>query len=107
LRKEEEKVDRELTASRCDSRMEVGINQKIGTNKEVREAFDGWDPRIDRILGFVDSALEWRVSSLVSLPFQLWIGRSLRFAEVLIVVAIYAFSSSDLDAPLAENDTNR
>jgi len=49
--------------------MEAGINQKIGTNKEVREAFDGWDPRIDRILGFVDSALEWRVSSLVSLPF--------------------------------------
>ena len=43
--------------------MDDGVNQRIGTNAEVREAFKDWDPRIDRMLSFVDSVLEWRVSS--------------------------------------------
>lgn len=46
--------------------MEDGVNQKIGTNEDVREAFKNWDPRIDKMLSLVDKVLEWRVSSSVS-----------------------------------------
>lgn len=38
------------------------MNQKIGTNEDVREAFKDWDPRIDKMLSYVDEVLEWRVS---------------------------------------------
>ena len=41
--------------------MEDGVNQKIGTNEDVREAFKDWDPRIDKMLSYVDEVLEWRV----------------------------------------------
>ena len=34
-----------LTRSSCDVNMPEGVNQKIGTNHEVREAFKDWDPR--------------------------------------------------------------
>ena len=43
-------------------RMADGVNQKIGTNEEVRAAFKDWDPRIDQMLEHVDQVLEWRVS---------------------------------------------
>lgn len=52
---------------RCDidmpggKRMADGVNQKIGTNEEVRAAFQGWDPRIDTMLAHVENVLEWRV----------------------------------------------
>lgn len=29
----------------CDVNMPDGVNQKIGTNHEVRESFKNWDPR--------------------------------------------------------------
>lgn len=45
--------------------MEDGVNQKIGTNDDVREAFKDWDPRIDKMLSYVDEVLEWRVSFLL------------------------------------------
>lgn len=50
--------------------MPDGINQRPGTADEVREAFKGWDPKIDRLLGFVSEVLEWRVSlcMFLSLP---------------------------------------
>ena len=51
-----------LPHRRCDVRMPDGKNQRLGTAGEVREAFKGWDPRIDRILEFVSDVLEWRVS---------------------------------------------
>jgi salicylate hydroxylase len=41
--------------------MPDGINQRPGTAEEVREAFKGWDPKIDRLLEFVSEVLEWRV----------------------------------------------
>lgn len=47
-------------------RMEDGVNQKIGTNEEVRAAFKDWDPRIDRMLAYVDQVLEWRVSQVIT-----------------------------------------
>lgn len=51
--------------------MEDGVNQKIGTNEDARAAFKDWDPRIDRMLSFVDEVLEWRVRDLnVSLVQQ-------------------------------------
>lgn len=46
--------------------MEEGVNQKIGTNEDVREAFKDWDPRIDKMLSFVESVLEWRVGPRAS-----------------------------------------
>lgn len=52
-----------LTNTSCDVNMEDGVNQKIGTNEDVREAFKDWDPRIDKMLSYVDEVLEWRVSS--------------------------------------------
>jgi len=42
--------------------MPDGVNQRLGTVGEVREAFKGWDPKIDLILEFVSEVLEWRVS---------------------------------------------
>jgi len=42
--------------------MPDGVNQRLGTASEVREAFKGWDPKIDRMLEFVSEVLEWRVS---------------------------------------------
>jgi salicylate hydroxylase len=42
--------------------MPDGENQRPGTADEVREAFKGWDPKIDRMLEFVSEVLEWRVS---------------------------------------------
>jgi len=44
--------------------MPDGVNQRPGTADEVREAFKGWDPTIDRLLGFVSEVLEWRVCRL-------------------------------------------
>lgn len=41
--------------------MPDGVNQRPGTADEVREAFKGWDPKIDRMLDFVSEVLEWRV----------------------------------------------
>src|ERR1700743_337212 len=42
--------------------MEAGVNQRPGTSGEVREAFKGWDARIDKMLEYVTDVLEWRVS---------------------------------------------
>jgi salicylate hydroxylase len=53
-----------LTESSCDVRMPDGVNQQPGTADEVREAFKGWDPKIDRLLEFVSEVLEWRVCCL-------------------------------------------
>ncbi len=41
--------------------MDDGVNQNIGTNEEVRKAFKGWDPRIEKILEYVTEVLEWRL----------------------------------------------
>lgn len=48
--------------SSCDVRLPDGVNQRPGTAEEVREAFKGWDPTINRLLDFVSDVLEWRVS---------------------------------------------
>jgi salicylate hydroxylase len=59
---------------RCDVRMEDGVNQRAGTSDEVREAYKGWDPRIDKMLEYVTDVLEWRVSierSALELEIQL------------------------------------
>ncbi len=42
--------------------MPDGVHQRLGTAGEVREAFKGWDPKIDQMLEFVSEVLEWRVS---------------------------------------------
>ena len=42
--------------------MPDGVHQQLGTAGEVREAFKGWDPKIDQMLEFVSEVLEWRVS---------------------------------------------
>jgi salicylate hydroxylase len=42
--------------------MPDGVNQQMGTASKVREAFKGWDPKIDRMLEFVSEVFEWRVS---------------------------------------------
>lgn len=52
----------------CDVRMEDGVNQKIGTNAEVREAFKAWDPRIDMMLEHVTEVLEWRLYTHKEIP---------------------------------------
>ncbi|KAF8069946.1 hypothetical protein FPV67DRAFT_994123 [Lyophyllum atratum] len=52
----------------CDTRMEDGVNQKNGTNTEVREAFQGWDPRLDMMLKHVKQVLEWRLYTHSELP---------------------------------------
>lgn len=49
--------------------MAPGVNQKLGDNQEVRAAFKDWDPRIDQMLKYVDSVLEWRVSLISSMTF--------------------------------------
>lgn len=41
--------------------LEEGVNQKKGTNEDVRKAFRNWDPRIDKMLEHVTEVLEWRV----------------------------------------------
>ena len=46
--------------------MADGVNQKIGTNEEVRKAFKEWDPRIDMMLEHVSEVLEWRVGLTTS-----------------------------------------
>ncbi|KAJ7219008.1 hypothetical protein B0H12DRAFT_1213228 [Mycena haematopus] len=38
-----------------------GIDQRMGTAKEVRNSFNGWDPRIEKMLGFVQKVLYWRL----------------------------------------------
>jgi salicylate hydroxylase len=43
--------------------LEDGVNQKKGTNQDVRNAFKDWDPRIDLMLEHVTEVLEWRVSA--------------------------------------------
>lgn len=44
------------------------MEQRLGTNEEVREAYKGWDPRIDLMLSFVESVLEWRLYTHNPLP---------------------------------------
>ncbi|KAJ7348057.1 hypothetical protein DFH08DRAFT_1080210 [Mycena albidolilacea] len=38
-----------------------GVDQRMGTAKEVRNSFKGWDPRIEKMLGFVEKVLYWRL----------------------------------------------
>ncbi|KAJ7639727.1 hypothetical protein DFH06DRAFT_640936 [Mycena polygramma] len=38
-----------------------GIDQRMGTAEEVRNSFKGWDPRIEKMLEFVDKVLYWRL----------------------------------------------
>ena len=66
-------------------RMADGVNQKIGTNQEVRAAFKEWDPRIDKMLAHVEEGqvLEWRVSLSTDRPkniFQLTSGSPALYA---------------------------
>ena len=49
-------------------RMDDGVNQKVGTNEEVRKAFKDWDPRIDMMLEHVTEVLEWRLYTHEELP---------------------------------------
>ncbi|KAK4690386.1 hypothetical protein P7C71_g6390, partial [Lecanoromycetidae sp. Uapishka_2] len=49
-------------------RMEDGVNQRTGTNEEVRKAFKDWDPRIDMMLEHVTEVLEWRLYTHKELP---------------------------------------
>ncbi|KAH8812785.1 hypothetical protein F5884DRAFT_316912 [Xylogone sp. PMI_703] len=52
----------------CDVNMPDGVNQKIGDNHEVRASFKNWDPRIDKMLEYVDEVLEWRLYTHEELP---------------------------------------
>ncbi|KAF7343989.1 Salicylate hydroxylase [Mycena venus] len=38
-----------------------GVDQRMGTAKEVRNSFKGWDPRIEKMLEFVEKVLYWRL----------------------------------------------
>jgi len=38
-----------------------GVDQRMGTAKEVRNSFKGWDPRIEKMLEFVQDVLYWRL----------------------------------------------
>lgn len=63
-----------LNVHSCDvdrpdsKRMKDGENQSVGTNEEVRKAFKGWDPRIDKMLEYVTEVLEWRLYTHKELP---------------------------------------
>ncbi|KAJ7730372.1 hypothetical protein DFH07DRAFT_781643 [Mycena maculata] len=46
-----------------------GVDQRMGTAKEVRNSFKGWDPRIGVMLEHVKDVLYWRMSAL-RLTFQ-------------------------------------
>lgn len=54
----------------CDSRMEEGADQKVGTAEEVREAFNGWDSRIGQVLEHVENVIEWRVCPVTIISVQ-------------------------------------
>jgi salicylate hydroxylase len=59
----------------CDVLLPDGVNQRITPdNKAVRAAFKGWDPRIDRMLEYVDEVLEWRLYTHEELPS--WVHHS-------------------------------
>ncbi|KAF7366972.1 Salicylate hydroxylase [Mycena sanguinolenta] len=43
-----------------------GVDQRMGTAKEVRNSFKGWDPRIETMLGFVKKSLLYTHEPLTS-----------------------------------------
>ncbi|KAJ6578046.1 hypothetical protein B0H19DRAFT_574478 [Mycena capillaripes] len=45
-----------------------GVDQRMGTAKEVRSSFKGWDPRIESMLGFVEDVLYWRLYTHEPIP---------------------------------------
>ncbi|RFU30476.1 hypothetical protein B7463_g5881, partial [Scytalidium lignicola] len=52
----------------CDANMPDGVNTRISSTDAVRAAFKDWDPRISKILEYVDEALEWRLFTHKELP---------------------------------------
>lgn len=77
--------------------MEEDVNQKMGTSAEIRQAFKGWDPRlvnflsyltnetdvtprIDKMLEYVDSVLEWRLYTAE--PVDHWTHPSMKFCLI-------------------------
>ncbi|KAM5361115.1 hypothetical protein ACJZ2D_013326 [Fusarium nematophilum] len=60
--------------------LEDGVNQKKGTNEDVRKAFRNWDPRIDKMLEHVTEVLEWRLYTHQEAPS--WIHPSNRMCLI-------------------------
>lgn len=48
-----------------DADLPPGVDQRIGTAKEVKNSFKGWDPRIEKMLEFVEKVLYWRVNRFI------------------------------------------
>ncbi|KAI9710334.1 MAG: hypothetical protein M1820_002829 [Bogoriella megaspora] len=63
-----------------DARLPEGVNQKAGSNDEAREAFRGWDQRIDIMLQHATSILEWRLFTHKAVPR--WVHRN---SKVLLI----------------------
>ncbi|KAF2096043.1 FAD/NAD(P)-binding domain-containing protein [Rhizodiscina lignyota] len=72
----------------CDARMPDGVNQRISSKKEAKEAFKDWDPRILKILDYADEVLEWRLFTHKEAPT--WIHESNKL--VLIGDAAHAMT---------------
>ncbi|KAE9402179.1 FAD/NAD(P)-binding domain-containing protein [Gymnopus androsaceus JB14] len=64
----------------CDVTMAEGVNQKIGNSAEVRERFKSWDPRIGKMLEYVDEVLEWRLYTHEEIPS--WVHPSLKLCLI-------------------------
>ncbi|KAJ7285614.1 hypothetical protein C8J57DRAFT_1285352 [Mycena rebaudengoi] len=65
-----------------------GVDQRMGTVKEVRNSFKGWDPRIDQMLEYVEDVLYWRLYTHE--PLDCWSHPSYRL--VLIGDAAHAMT---------------
>ncbi|KAJ6562814.1 hypothetical protein DFH09DRAFT_1159686 [Mycena vulgaris] len=65
-----------------------GVDQRMGTAKEVRNSFKGWDPRIETMLEYVEDVLYWRLYTHE--PLASWSHPSYRL--VLIGDAAHAMT---------------
>lgn len=51
-----------------DGKMPDGVNQRLSSAEAAREAFKGWDPRIDLMLKHAEHVLEWRLFTHDEIP---------------------------------------
>ncbi|KAF9065130.1 hypothetical protein BDP27DRAFT_1332328 [Rhodocollybia butyracea] len=65
-----------------------GVDQRMGTAEEVRNSFKGWDPRIEKMLEYVEDVLYWRLYTHA--PLATWSHPSHRL--VLIGDAAHAMT---------------
>lgn len=73
-----------------------GVDQRMGTAKEVRNSFKGWDPRIETMLGYVKDVLYWRVSPI---PLQDAVSN--------ILLALHSRTSRFLVPPVSSSRPHR